>query len=125
MAHQNKVFFRKFKRPRNSFTSEMPIFGHNYTKFSYRERSSILSHSSLEYMYFKGRTEVEVGDLIFCREVFPYLESSLEFPRPRESENFVQALSAGLDSNILSDTSSQKNCTIYRRRIQDVSKKDV
>ena len=51
--------------------------GHNYTKFSYRERSSLLSHSSLEYMYFKGRTEVEVGDLIFCREIFPYLESSL------------------------------------------------
>ena len=53
------------------------IKGHNYTKFSYRERSSLLSHSSLEYMYFKGRTEVEVGDLIFCREIFPYLESSL------------------------------------------------
>ena len=95
-----RCFFRKFKRTRNSFTSEMLIFdnffskwsqmktnedkdmkptlkGHNYTKFSYRERSSLLSHSSLEYMYFKGRTEVEVGDLIFCREIFPYLESSL------------------------------------------------
>ena len=101
MAHQNKVFFPKIKRIHNSLTSEMPIFdncfskwsqmktnedkdmkptlnGQNYTKFSYRERSSLLSHSSLEYMYFKGRTEVEVGDLIFCREIFPYLESSLE-----------------------------------------------
>ena len=50
-------------------------------------------------------------------------ERPLEFPRLRESENFVQALSAGLDANMLSDTSSQKNCTIYRRRIQDDSKK--
>ena len=106
MAHQNKVFFRKFKKNLNSFTSEMLIFdnffskwsqmktnedkgmkptlkGHNYTKFSHRERSSLLSHSSLEYMYFKGRTEVEVGDLIFCREIFPYLESSLILHKPR------------------------------------------
>ena len=72
-------FFSKWSQMKTNEDKGMKptLKGHNYTKFSYRERSSLLSHSSLEYMYFKGRTEVEVGDLIFCREIFPYLESSL------------------------------------------------
>ena len=67
--------------------------GHNYTKFSYGERSSLLSHSSLEYMYFKGRTEVEVGDLIFCREIFPCLETSL--PMSRKEKGLTQKYDIG------------------------------
>ena len=72
-------FFSKWSQMKTNEDKGMKptLKGHNYTKFSYRERSSLLSHSSLEYMYFKGRTEVEVGDLIFCREILPYLESSL------------------------------------------------
>ena len=72
-------FFSKWSQMKTNEDKDMKptLKGHNYTKFSYGERSSLLSHSSLEYMYFKGRTEVEVGDLIFCREIFPYLESSL------------------------------------------------
>ena len=80
-------FFSKWSQMKTNEDKDMKptLKGHNYTKFSYRERSSLLSHSSLEYMYFKGRTEVEVGDLIFCREIFPYLESSLVIPKERRA----------------------------------------
>ena len=72
-------FFSKWSQMKTNEDKDMKptLKGHNYAKFSNRERSSLLSHSSLVHMYFKGRTEVEVGDLIFCREIFPYLESSL------------------------------------------------
>ena len=34
MAHQNKVFFRKFKRIQKNFTSELPIFDNFFSKWS-------------------------------------------------------------------------------------------
>ena len=88
-------FFQKWSQMKTNEDKGMKptLKGHNYTKFSYRERSSLLSHSSLEYMYLKGRTEVEVGDLIFCREIFPYLESSLPKDMMKlKSENYPAVL---------------------------------